>query len=170
MQSLVWLDQCELSRALGTTQLISDLSMGGVFTDRLTWRWCFYINLPFGGFAVLMILFCLPSSSLSVTKLGWKEQLKHYDLPGTIVLIPSIICLILALQWGGSTYPWGNGRIIALFVIAGGLFTVFIGIQIWQKDQATLPMRLLKNRNIWGAVWYGSFVGAAMFIITYYVC
>lgn len=144
--------------------------MGGVFTDRLTWRWCFYINLPFGGFAVLMIVFCLPSNSLSVTKLGWKEQLKHYDLPGTIVLIPSIICLILALQWGGSTYPWGNGRIIALFIIAGVLLTVFIGIQMWQRDQATLPMRLLKNRNIWGAVWYGSFVSASMFIVTYYVC
>ncbi|KAJ5658307.1 Efflux pump [Penicillium longicatenatum] len=143
--------------------------MGGVFTDRLTWRWCFYINLPFGGFAVLMILLCLPSNSLSVTKLSWKEQLKHYDLPGTLVLIPSIICLIIALQWGGSTYPWDNGRIIALFVIAGVLFTVFVGIQIWQKDRATLPMRLLKNRNIWGAVWYGSFVGAAMCIVTYYL-
>ncbi|KAJ5806375.1 MFS transporter [Penicillium pulvis] len=144
-------------------------TMGGVLTDRLTWRWCFYINLPFGGFAVLMIFFCLPSSSFAVNKLGWKEQLKHYDLPGTIVLIPSIICLILALQWGGSTYRWGNGRIIALFIIAGVLFTVFIGIQSWQRDQATIPMRLLKNRNIWGAVWYGSLVSAAMFIVTYYL-
>lgn len=121
------------------------------------------INLPFGGFAVLIIFLCLPSNSLSVTKLGWKEQLKHYDLPGTVVLISSIICLILALQWGGPTYPWGNGQIIALFVIAGVLFTVFIGIQMWQRVQATLPMRLLKNRNIWGAVWYGSFVSASMF-------
>lgn len=77
--------------------------------------------------------------------------------------------MLLALQWGGSVYPWDNGRIIALFVLFGVLFIVFLGIQVWQKDRATIPIRLMKNRNIWGAVWYGVFLGAAMFIFTYYV-
>lgn len=73
------------------------------------------------------------------------------------------------MQWGGEKYPWDDARVIALFVVAGVLFGTFIGIQFLQGERATVPMRMMKNRNIWGAVWYGSFLNAAMFIITYYV-
>lgn len=118
----------------------------------------------------MFVFLFLPSNRTLVTGLGWKEQLKQFDLPGTFILIPGVICLLLALQWGGSAYPWDDGRIIALFVVFGVLFIVFLGVQVWQKDRATIPLRLMKNRNIWGAVWYGVFLGAAMFIFTYYVC
>ena len=167
-----WLDQCKHTQPFchlaGLTFEIS--SMGGAFTDHLTWRWCFYINLPFGGFAILFILFFLPSNTLAVTSLPWREQLKQFDLPGFVVLVPSIICLILALQWGGSLYPWRDGRVIALFVVFGVLFMVFIGIQAWQKDRATVPVRMMKNRNIWGAVLYGTCIAGTLFVFTYYVC
>lgn len=105
--------------------------MGGVFTDHLTWRWCFYINLPFGGLSVFSILIFLPPNATSVASLDWREQLKQFDLPGTLFVVPSIICLIFALQWGGSTYSWSDGRIIALFVVAGITFVIFLGIQVW---------------------------------------
>ncbi|KAJ5096909.1 MFS transporter [Penicillium angulare] len=143
--------------------------LGGVFTDRLTWRWCFYINLPFGGFAVILILLCLPANSSSVIRLSWREQLKQFDLPGFVILAPSVICLVLALQWGGTTYPWNSGRVIALFVVFGVLFIAFLGIQVWQGERATVPPRVIKNRNIWGATWYGGFMGAGMFIVIYYL-
>ncbi|KAE8408613.1 major facilitator superfamily domain-containing protein [Aspergillus pseudonomiae] len=147
---------------------VRPLHMGlGSFTGHLTWRWCFYINLPFGSLAVLFILIFLPSSTTSVQRLGWREQFKQGDLPGTMGLVPSIICLIFALQWGGTLRPRSNARIIALFVVSGVTFIIFLGIQVWQGDRATIPLRLMKNVDNWGAVWYGICIGAAMSIVTY---
>lgn len=56
--------------------------------------------------------------------------------------------LLLALQWGGSTYPWSNSRIIGLFCGFGGLLIVFIYSQLRLGDKATLPPRLFKDRNV----------------------
>jgi divalent metal cation (Fe/Co/Zn/Cd) transporter len=98
-----------------------------------------------------------------------KEQVRQFDLPGTFFLIPCVITLLLALQWGGAKYPWGDGRIIALFVVFGVLAIIFWCVELWQKDLATIPLRLLKNKNITGSVWYGVWLGAVNFLFTYYL-
>lgn len=143
-------------------------SLGGVFTDHVTWRLCFLINLPFGIISIVFLLWCLPQQPPILSVSSWKEQVKLFDLPGTFLLVPCIISLLLGLQWGGSEYPFGDGRIIALFVVAGVLAIAFFGVEIWQKDRATIPMRIL-NKNILGVVWYGVFLGGASFVLTYYL-
>ncbi|KAJ5180031.1 hypothetical protein N7492_003241 [Penicillium capsulatum] len=144
--------------------------MGGAFTDNLTWRWCFYINLPLGAvtFFFVLVFFKTPRAIVS-NKKTVKEQLGELDLPGSFFFLPAIISLLLALQWGGSKYSWSNGRVIALLVVFGLLIIVFVGLQWWAQDRATVPPRLIKNRNVWGSAWYALAIGAAYFVLVYYL-
>ncbi|EOD51089.1 putative mfs transporter protein [Neofusicoccum parvum] len=144
--------------------------LGGVFTDKVTWRWCFYINLPFGLVTAIFILFFFKSPKIvKNTAVGWKAKLAEFDLLGTFFFIPAIVSLLLALQWGGSRYDWGNARIIALFVVFGVLIIIFIGIQIWKQEKATVPPRVLKNRTVWSCAWFGALLGGAFFVFVYYI-
>lgn len=99
----------------------------------------------------------------------FRAKILRLDLLGTATLIPAVICLLLALQWGGAEYSWSNSRIIGLFVGFGLLTALFIAIQLWKGDEATLPPRYFRNRNIVSAMLFSAFFGAAFFPIIYYL-
>ena len=145
--------------------------LGGLLTDEASWRWCFYINLPIGGVMMVVLFFVLklPAAVTERKKLTLKEQFHRLDPFGTLVFIPSIVCLLLALQWGGTTYDWSNARIIVLFVLSGVLFLIFVYLQHLFQERATVPPRILKYRSVTAGVTYAFFSGAGMITITYFL-
>ncbi|KAK9250120.1 putative mfs multidrug protein [Lipomyces tetrasporus] len=131
----------------GVSSVVGPLS-GGSLTKNVTWRWCCYLNLPIGGFSALIMLLMLRVPSPKEASATEKQQAIKLDPLGSLVFLPSIISLLLALQWGGTQYAWDSGRIIALLVLFSVLFLTFIGIQLWQRENATIPPRIIAQRSI----------------------
>ncbi|GKT40974.1 efflux pump aflT [Colletotrichum spaethianum] len=143
--------------------------LGGAFTSKATWRWCFYINLPLGGVALLVIAFVLKPPDQELKESSLWAKLKQLDFAGTTVFIPGVVCLLLALQWGGVEYAWNNPRMIALLVLAFVLLVSFVGIQILLPETATVPPRIMRNRSIAFASWAAFSIGGQMMIFAYFI-
>jgi hypothetical protein len=105
----------------------------------------------------------------AVASIGWVERLKTFDLYGNVFLMPAIISLFLALQWGGSKYPWGNGRIIALFVVFAVLISGFVAVQFWRPHNAMMPPHIIARRSIWASCAFSFLMACAFFTLTYYL-
>ncbi|CAD0110289.1 unnamed protein product, partial [Aureobasidium uvarum] len=143
--------------------------LGGYLTS-ITWRWCFWINVPIGGISLACLVFFTPNSPPAIKAAPtWRGKLDQLDPVGFLLIAPSVICLLFAIEWGGSKYPWNSGRVIALFVVFGALLLAFIAYQAWRGDKATLPPRILRQRSIISASLANVGIGSVLVLYAFYL-
>jgi MFS family permease len=157
-----------IGAVFGLASILGPL-LGGYLTS-ITWRWCFWINVPIGGVSLACLVFFTPNSPPAVKAAPtWRGKLDQLDPLGFILIAPAVICLLFAIEWGGSKYPWDSGRVIALFVVFGVLLLAFIASQIWRGDKATLPPRILRQRSIASASLANVGIGALLVLYAFYL-
>jgi len=128
--------------------------IGGFFTTNLTWRWIFYINLPLGVAAMLVLGATLPANP---------ERRKHrIDYAGAAALAAALAGVILLTDLGGATFPWASPQIVGMGVASVVSLALFLWIE-GRAAEPVLPLRLFRNRIFTVSSLVGVVVGFAMF-------
>ncbi|KAF9904277.1 hypothetical protein EC991_002881 [Linnemannia zychae] len=156
--------QTVVSLAFGVSGVVGPL-LGGVFVEHSSWRWCFYLNLPFGvvAFGLIAIFLDIPFERSNL-----RRKLARVDFAGVALVIAAVLCLLLPLAWGGTTYAWNSGVVIALFVISAVLVVVLIFVER-RAAEPILPMSLFLNREVVILATVMGLMGVGFMGCTYYV-
>lgn len=132
---------------------------------------CFYADIPLGTLVGTGIFFFFHPTNVNATlqALPTPVRLAKLDGIGTSTFVTSMVCLIMALQWGGIVYPWSSFRIIDFLTIFGLTLIVWVCYQHYKNNNATIPRRLISQRSIAFASLTSFLMGGAMFSIVHYV-
>lgn len=132
---------------------VSEPLLGGVITDEISWRWVFYINVPVGVLAILMVVGVMP----------WYRAARRVvvDYRGGLLLIATAVPLLLAFSWAGNQYGWADARVAGAFAAAAGF--AFFASQRGLGEDAIIPLGLFRSRAFLVSAVVMSVVGVGMF-------
>ncbi|MGW0943675.1 DHA2 family efflux MFS transporter permease subunit [Streptomyces sp. NPDC002623] len=137
----------------GATSVLGPL-LGGLFTEALSWRWVFYVNLPVGVVALAVIA--------TVLRIPRKSTKHVIDYLGTLLIASVATCLVLVASLGGTTWDWGSPQIVALAVLGALLAVAFVAVER-RAAEPVLPLKLFRIRTFTLSAVISFIVGFAMF-------
>ncbi|MFJ4768735.1 DHA2 family efflux MFS transporter permease subunit [Streptomyces uncialis] len=137
----------------GTTSVLGPL-LGGVLTEQLSWRWVFYVNLPLGAVALVVI-----ATSLRIPRRDTRHTI---DYLGTFLIASVATCLVLVASLGGTTWAWDSAPIIGLALLGLLLAVAFVAVER-RAAEPVLPLKLFRIRTFTLAALIGFIIGFAMF-------
>jgi EmrB/QacA subfamily drug resistance transporter len=136
-------------------------TLGGVITDALSWRWCFFLTTPLGIAIIIIFIFLFPALRPAAAK-------HRVDYLGIITLSLFMVPLILGLNWAGVDYAWGSPVIIGLFVFSAAMLFAFIMTEN-RADEPIIPMSLFRNRIVSVSSIVVLFQGASFFPVMTFI-
>jgi EmrB/QacA subfamily drug resistance transporter len=146
--------------SMWATAAVAGPLLGGVLTDAASWRWIFFVNLPLGALALVVVLRTMHAPA--------HVRPHKIDYAGAAVLSVAITGLLLACTWGGTTYAWGSPQVLVAGVGGLVLAAVFVAIER-RAVEPLLPLSLFRERIFAVSATGGLVVGAVLFAVSIYV-
>jgi EmrB/QacA subfamily drug resistance transporter len=129
--------------------------LGGYLTDALSWRWIFYVNLPLGLVALLVVLRFFPH-------VVPKREHGGVDYAGAVTLVCGVVPLLLALSWGGRDYAWTSPLVLGLLALAAAMLAAFVAVELRAREPI-IPPSLFQQRAIALAITASFMLSVGMF-------
>ncbi|KAH9883405.1 general substrate transporter [Xylariomycetidae sp. FL2044] len=141
----------ERGKYMGIVQMVSAVGaalgpfLGGLMTERSTWRWVFYINLPIGGTSLVSLFIFLELAQPPPT--SWKDRIARIDFTGNAIFVASTVSVLIGITWGGQVYEWNSYHVIVPLVLGFVGLGLFVAFEWTLAKNPSLPRDVLLNRT-----------------------